>query len=58
MDFIYCFNKETKEKLLMSGYTFISETNHLGNKAYLFWNNGNKLTFSNGEVEITNKMYF
>lgn len=58
MNLIYCFNKSTKNKLEANGYKFLCEAKLKGKNAFLFVNNGTKLTFSEGEVEYSNKMYF
>ena len=58
MHFLYCFDKKTKDKLILNGYKFMSEK-RLGEKTiFLFANNKNKLTFSKGEVFYTDKLTF
>lgn len=58
MQFLYCFDKNTKDKLVLNGYKFMYEK-HLGEKIiFLFANNTDKLTFSKGEVFYTDKLTF
>lgn len=57
MNFIYCYDEPTKDKLIENGYDFMNETNYKGNKAYLFMNNGNKINFTTENIEFSNKMY-
>lgn len=57
MNFIYCYDESTKEKLINNGFDFMNETNYKGKKAYLFINNGNKINFTNENIEFSNKMY-
>ncbi|MFR2887402.1 MAG: hypothetical protein ACLTDM_04275 [Clostridium butyricum] len=58
MKMIYCFDESTKKKLQANGYKFMCATKLRGKNAFLFMNNGTKLTFSDGEVEYSNKLYF
>jgi hypothetical protein len=57
-NFIYAYDQITKEKLMNNNYEFMNETNYKGKKAYLFINNGNKLNFSNDNLEFSNKLHF
>ena len=57
MNFIYCYDEETKEELIENNYDFMCETKYKGKKAFMFVNNGNKLKFANNEVDCSNKMY-
>lgn len=58
MKFLYCFDEEVKEKLLKNNYKFMCSKNINNTTAYVFLNDGNKLTFSNQEVVYTNKLLF
>lgn len=58
MNFIYAYDQTAKEKLLNNGYEFMNEINYKGKKAYLFVNNGNKLNFTNDNIEFSNKLCF
>lgn len=59
MKFIYCYDDNTKERMMLNGYEFISEVQFKGKTAFLFVNNSNKLKFTNEDkVEFSNKMYF
>lgn len=55
---IYCFDIETKERLLMGGYTYLNEVNFENAKAYVFLNNGVKLNFEKNKVFYTNQLRF
>jgi hypothetical protein len=55
--FIYAYDKITKEKLENNGYEFMNEINYKGKKAYLFINNGNKMNFTNDNLEFSNRLY-
>lgn len=55
---VYCFDNETKEHLLISGYTFLNEVTFEDTKAYVFLNNGAKLHFGKNKVFYTNKLTF
>lgn len=55
---IYCFDTETKEKLLMSGYTYLNEVEFDNTKAYVFLNNGTKANFEKNKVFYTNQLRF
>lgn len=57
-NFLYCFNEETKLKLITNGYKFIKEVKFQDKTGFLFANNGIKLTFDKSEVLYTNKLYF
>lgn len=57
MNFIYCYDDITKDKLIKNGYDFMNETTYKGKKAFLFMNNGNKINFTNDNLEFSNKMY-
>ena len=57
MNFIYCYDISAKDKLIKNGYDFMNETLYKGKKAYLFMNNGNKINFTNENLEFSNKMY-
>lgn len=58
MKFIYCFSEDLKEKMMLNGYEYMNKVKYKGKEAFLFANNSNKLTFTNGEVVITNKLTF
>ncbi|MBP3916383.1 hypothetical protein [Clostridium sp.] len=55
---IYCFDKETKEQLLLSGYTFLNEVEFENSKAYVFLNNGTKIHFEKNKVFYSDKLRF
>lgn len=55
--FIYAYDASTKDKLIKNNYEFMNETNYKGKKAYLFINNGNKLNFTNDNLEFSNRLY-
>lgn len=57
MSFIYAYDESTKEKLINNGYEFMNETNYKGKKAFLFINNGNKLNFTDDNLEFSNRLY-
>lgn len=57
--FIYVFEKQEKDKLILNGYKFICK-NQIGDKiAYVFENN-NKLNFTKENIKAykTSKLYF
>lgn len=59
MNFLYCFDKETKEKLILNGFNFIRESEMGGKQAFLFMNNGNHMKFENNKkVFMTDRMCF
>lgn len=61
MRFIYCYDDKAKEKLLSQGYTFIKNIKYKNRNSYLFINDGqadNNLSFSNEEIEYSNKLCF
>ena len=56
--FLYCFEDETKEKLIKNGFKFIN-TKVVNNKPVHIFENNNKKVFSKEDkVYITNKLYF
>jgi len=57
LNFIYAYDESTKDKLIQNGYDFMNETNYKNKKAYLFINNGNKINFTNENIEFSNKIY-
>jgi hypothetical protein len=57
LNFIYVFDEPTKDELIKNGYDFMRETNYKNKKAYLFVNNGNKVNFTNKNIEYSNKLY-
>lgn len=60
MNFLYCFDKETKEKLEQHGYRFIKELSLNNSKAFLFFNNIDSSTFQfeKQNIVFTNRMNF
>lgn len=60
MKFIYCYDEESKEKLISKNYSFIREVKWHDKMAFLFINDGveDKLLFSNSNIELSNKMCF
>ena len=56
--FIYAYDDYTRDKLSNDGYDFIQEINYKGKKAYLFENNKDKLSFTDGNLEFSNKLCF
>lgn len=57
--FIYVFEEQEKDKLILNGYKFICK-NQIGDKnAYVFENN-NKLNFAKENIKAykTSKLYF
>lgn len=57
MGFIYAYDDKSKEELIENGYEFLNKTRYKGKEAYLFINNGNKLNFSNCNLDFSNKIY-
>jgi hypothetical protein len=57
MNFVYCYDEETKEELIRNNYDFMRETSYKGKKAFMFINNGNKLKFLENKIELSNRMY-
>lgn len=55
--FIYAYDEITRDKLKNNGYEFMNEINYKGKKAYLFMNNGNKINFTNDNLEFSNRLY-
>lgn len=56
--FVYCYNEEAKQKLILNGYNFVSEK-QVGDKViFIFMNNGKKINFDKNEVFYTNKMTY
>lgn len=55
--FLYCFDVETKDKLLTNEYKYIGEKTMKNQKVYVFFNNGKHLNFEKGKVMITNIMH-
>ena len=58
MNFIYTYSEEVKNKLISNGFTFIRKVVYGNKQAFLFANNGSKLTFNQGEVTYSNKLTF
>lgn len=59
MNFLYCNDVDTKEKLISRGYSLISEKVVGDKKVFLFANNKtDKITFDDLKVFYTNKMTF
>lgn len=60
MNFIYCFDDESKDKLLLKGFELINNSvNYNGKKAFLFINNKEtKLNFDTLNAEYSNKLTF
>lgn len=60
MGFMYCFDNETKDKLIKKGFKFLKETQVSGSKAYIFISN-DKLNFNEidrNKVLLSNKLNF
>lgn len=59
MNFIECYDEETKEKLLSYGFKFISDESIGDNKVFLFQNNLKKINFDKSmKINVTNRMVF
>lgn len=60
MGFMYCFDNETKDKLIKKGFKFLKEAQMNGSKAYIFISN-DKLNFDEidrNKVLLSNKLNF
>ncbi|WP_291566958.1 MULTISPECIES: hypothetical protein [unclassified Clostridium] len=57
-DLIYCFDEKTKAELLRSNYSFMCKTKYKGKDAFLFINDGKKLTFTEGTIRVSRRMVF
>lgn len=57
--FIYVFEEQEKDKLILNGYKFICK-NQIGGKISYVFENNNKLNFAKENIEVykTNKLYF
>jgi len=58
VNFIYVYSENIKNKLIANGFTFIKEVVYGNKQAFLFANNGQKLTFNQGEITYSNKLTF
>lgn len=58
LNFIYVYKEETKNKLIENGFIFMREVVYGNRQAFLFANNGSKLTFNQDEAVYSNKLIF
>ena len=56
--FLYCFDDETKEKLIKKGYKFLCKNKKSDKIIYVFENTQKENFSKDDKVFTTNKLYF